>query len=141
MPYSASALGVLPPLWSSAAKKPRPVLTFSNWVVFTLPYSGTREGWCTPRGAASRLSRGLGVGFDLGVVGLQLPGLHLLRLLHRVLDLRPHVGHRDHHQARLASVQVLAELLQVLAAHPGRRVTGHRAQHRAARGGSHEQAA
>src|SRR6266568_7267307 len=49
MPYSASALGVLPPLWSRAAKKPRPVLTFSDWVVFTLPYSGTsRTGW--PRG-------------------------------------------------------------------------------------------
>jgi hypothetical protein len=41
MPYSASALGVLPPLWSRAAKKPRPVLTFLDWVVFTLPYSGT----------------------------------------------------------------------------------------------------
>src|ERR1017187_5579204 len=41
MPYSASAPGVLPPLWSRAAKKPRPVLTFSDWVVFTLPYSGT----------------------------------------------------------------------------------------------------
>jgi hypothetical protein len=41
MPYSASALGVLPPLWSRAAKKPRPVPTFSYWVVFTLPYSGT----------------------------------------------------------------------------------------------------
>src|ERR1700730_5748664 len=35
MPYSASALGVLPPLWSRAAKKPRPVLTFSDWAVFT----------------------------------------------------------------------------------------------------------
>src|SRR5260221_2430390 len=41
MPYSASAFGVLPPLWSRAAKKPRPVMTFSDWVVFTLRYSGT----------------------------------------------------------------------------------------------------
>ena len=41
MPYSASALGVLPPLWSRAAKKPRPVLTFSDWVVFTLPHCVT----------------------------------------------------------------------------------------------------
>ena len=40
-PYSASALGVLPPLWSRAAKNPRPVLIFSNWVMFTFPYSGT----------------------------------------------------------------------------------------------------
>src|SRR6266496_411132 len=50
MLYSARALGVLPPLWSRAAKKPRPVLTFSDWVVSTLPYSGTRHagpdwGW------------------------------------------------------------------------------------------------
>ena len=27
----ASAFGVLPPLWSSAAMKPRPVRIFSNW--------------------------------------------------------------------------------------------------------------
>ena len=30
MPYSASAPGVLPPLWSRAAKKPVAVLTFSS---------------------------------------------------------------------------------------------------------------
>src|SRR5271156_4940306 len=48
MPYSASALGVLPPLWSRAAKKPRPVLTFSNWVVFTVPYSGTSRTGLAP---------------------------------------------------------------------------------------------
>jgi hypothetical protein len=29
-PYWASAFGVLPPLWSSAARKPRPVRIFSN---------------------------------------------------------------------------------------------------------------
>src|SRR5689334_3340210 len=39
MPYSASALGVLPPLWSSAAKKPWPVLIFSYCVVFTISFS------------------------------------------------------------------------------------------------------
>src|SRR5690348_4362001 len=39
MPYSASALGVLPPLWSSAAKKPWPVLIFSYCVVFTVSFS------------------------------------------------------------------------------------------------------
>src|SRR5690348_10228904 len=50
MPYSASALGVLPPLWSRAAKKPRPVRTFSDWVVFTLPYSRTRPTGLAPRG-------------------------------------------------------------------------------------------
>src|SRR5579875_3941094 len=44
MPYSASALGVLPPLWSRAAKNPRPLLTFSSCAVFTLPYCGTRRG-------------------------------------------------------------------------------------------------
>ena len=30
IPYSASAPGVLPPLWSRAAKKPGAVLTFSR---------------------------------------------------------------------------------------------------------------
>src|SRR5215831_7997774 len=48
MPYSASALGVLPPLWSRAAKKPRPVPTFSNCAVSTLPYSGTCQTRLTP---------------------------------------------------------------------------------------------
>ena len=32
---------MLPPLWSSAAKKPRPVLTFSNCAVFTPPHCVT----------------------------------------------------------------------------------------------------
>src|SRR5580700_9292479 len=41
MPYSASALGVLPPLWSSAAKKPWPPATFSACAVFTLPHCVT----------------------------------------------------------------------------------------------------
>ena len=54
--------------------------------------------------AASRLS-GLGVGFDRGGVALQLPGLYLPCLRHRPLDLRPHIRHRDHHQARLAGVE------------------------------------
>src|SRR5260221_5463143 len=48
MPYSASAFGVLPPLWSRAAKKPRPVMTFSDWVVFTLRYSGTSRTRLAP---------------------------------------------------------------------------------------------
>src|ERR1019366_2010688 len=49
MPYSASAPGVLPPLWSRAAKKPRPVLTFSDWVVFTfLILAPALRSW--PRG-------------------------------------------------------------------------------------------
>jgi hypothetical protein len=36
-------LGALPPLWSRAAKKPCPALIFSNWVLFTLPYSVTGQ--------------------------------------------------------------------------------------------------
>src|ERR1035441_3693912 len=53
MPYSASALGVLPPLWSRAAKKPRPVLTFSDWVVFTfLILAPALRSW--PRGMTGR---------------------------------------------------------------------------------------
>ena len=42
-----------------------------------------------------------GVGFHVGGVGLQLPGLDLARLLHGPLDLGFHVGYRDHHQAGL----------------------------------------
>jgi hypothetical protein len=47
-------------------------------------------------------------------------GLHLLRLPHGPLDLRPHVGHPDHDQARLPGVKVLAQLLEVMAAHARR---------------------
>src|SRR6516165_1345461 len=82
---------------------------------------------CRPA-AASALPGGLGVGFDVGGVGLELLRLHLLRLLHGVLDLRPHVGHPDHDEARLPLVEVLAEFLEVVAAHPGGRVTGDRAE-------------
>src|SRR5215469_2665016 len=96
--------------------------------------------WCRlaadPRGcrpaAASAPLGGPGVGFDVGGVGLELLGLHLLRLLHGVLDLRPHVGHPDHDEARLPLVEVLAEFLEVVAAHPGGRVTGDRAEDGAA---------
>ena len=35
MPYSRSAFGVLPPLWSRAAMKPLPVCIFWNCSVFT----------------------------------------------------------------------------------------------------------
>src|ERR1700728_3356864 len=57
MPYSASALGVLPPLWSRAAKKPRPVPTFSNWVVFIPPNSGTTRTRPASRGGVRACSR------------------------------------------------------------------------------------
>src|SRR5450432_3473134 len=53
MPYPASALGVLPPLWSRAAKKPRPVLIFSDWIAFTLPILAPAvRGW--PAGRSRR---------------------------------------------------------------------------------------
>ena len=54
--------------------------------------------------AAGSLLGGLGVGLDASGVGLELLGLDLLRLLHRLLDLRTHVGHPDHYQARLPGV-------------------------------------
>jgi len=43
-PYSLSALGVLPPLWSRAAMKPSPVLTLSIWSWFMVdrPVRGRR---------------------------------------------------------------------------------------------------
>ena len=37
MPYKLSALGVLPPLWSSAATKPAPLPIFSNCAAFITP--------------------------------------------------------------------------------------------------------
>src|SRR5580704_19432585 len=52
MPYSASALGVLPPLWSSAAKKPWPAPTFSACAVFTLPHCVTRPAALATASAA-----------------------------------------------------------------------------------------
>ena len=51
-PYSSSAFGVLPPLWSRAAKNPWPDLTFSNCCVFTPPDSVTRHA-----GGASQAGR------------------------------------------------------------------------------------
>jgi predicted ATPase/class 3 adenylate cyclase/DNA-binding CsgD family transcriptional regulator len=65
MPYSASARGVLPPLWSRAAKKPRPALTFSDWVVFTLPYSGTSRAGLSDD-SAERISAPGGPGRNPG---------------------------------------------------------------------------
>ena len=52
-----------------------------------------------------------------------------------------HVGDADDDQPGLALVELLAELLQVLAAHARRRVTGNRAEQRAAAGGRGEQPA
>src|SRR5690348_9997296 len=102
--------------------------------------TAARTRYLTRSPAASRLG-GLRVGLDRGGVGFQLPGFYLPGLLHGPLDLRFHIGHRDHHQSCLPGVQVLAEFLQVLAAHPGRCVTGYRAEHRAAPGGDREQSA
>ena len=60
---------------------------------------------------------------------------------HRLLDLGAHVGHADDHQTGLAGVEVLAELLEVVAAHAGRGMTGDRAEDRSAGGRRREQAA
>jgi hypothetical protein len=59
---------------------------------------------------------------------------------HGPLDLGPHVGDPDHDQAGLAGVQLLAQLLEVVAAHAGGGVAGHRAQHGPAGGGGGQQA-
>ena len=56
MPYSASALGVLPPLWSRAAKKPRPVLILSSWEVITFLFC-TSEPGCRRNGRLARRDR------------------------------------------------------------------------------------
>ena len=57
------------------------------------------------------------------------------------LDLGAHVGDGDDDEPGLAGVEVLTEFLEVVAAHPRRRMAGDRAQDRAARGRSGKQAA
>src|SRR5919198_2749332 len=95
-------------------------------------------------GTTSRLARipgRRGVALDRGGVGLELALLHLLGPLHRPLHLRAHVRDGDDDEASLARVEVLAELLEVAAAHARRRVTGEGAEEGAARGRTHEQSA
>jgi hypothetical protein len=80
-----------------------------------------------------------GVGLDRGRVGLELLGLDLLGPAHGLLDLGPHVGDADHHQAGLAGVEMLAQLLEVVAAHAGGGVARHRPQRGPAGGGGGQQ--
>src|SRR5215469_4576198 len=97
MPYSASAFGVLPPLWSSAAKNPRPKRTFSSCagsIATILPAPKEREQRGRPNGghrataARTRSARALGVGVAQGlaerVVDLVVSGLDEEALLGRV---------------------------------------------------------
>jgi hypothetical protein len=85
------------------------------------------------------LSRGRRVALDLGVFGLQFLLLELCRAFHGVFDLGAHVRNGDHDQAGGAGVQVLAQLLEIVTAHPGRGMTSHCAEDRAARGRRCEQ--
>src|SRR5689334_20211425 len=62
------------------------------------------------------------VGLDLRDVGLEPLALELLGSPHRPLDLRAHVGDGDDDEAGRALVELLAELLEVVAAHPRRGV-------------------
>src|SRR5690348_4494138 len=82
-----------------------------------------------------------GVALDLSRVRFELLLLELGAAPHRLLDLRPHVRERDDDEPGLAGVEVLAELLEIVTAHPGRRVTGDRAEDRPARRRAYEQAA
>src|SRR3954454_20339400 len=91
--------------------------------------------------AASEGSGRLRVPFDLGSVGLELLRLDLLRLLHRVLDLRLHVGDTDDDEFRRALVERLARFLQVLAAHARGRVPRNGTEHGATSGSGCEQTA
>src|SRR4051794_2854699 len=81
------------------------------------------------------------VRLDLLDVGLELLLLELLCSLHRPLDLRAHVGDRDDDEAGRALVELLAELLEVVAAQPRGGVTGHGAEDRATGRRAREQAA
>ena len=62
---------------------------------------------------------------DLRDVGLELLPLELLGPLHRPLDLRAHVGNRDDDEAGRALVELLTELLEIVAAHARSGMTGH----------------
>jgi hypothetical protein len=82
----------------------------------------------------------LGVAFDLDGIGLELSDLQLLGVVHRPLDLGPHVRDPDHHQPGLPGIQVLAQFLEVTAPHPGHHVPGHRPQHGPTASGRGQQA-
>jgi hypothetical protein len=105
--------------------------------VATICRGGRRRSAAGAAGPRRSAGGVLGVGLDRGVVGLELLGLDLLGPAHRLLDPGPHVGDDDHDQAGLAGVQVLAQLLEVAAAHAGG-VPGHRAQHSPAGGGGQQ---
>src|SRR4051812_48990904 len=89
---------------------------------------------------SSRLGRRR-VALDLGGVGPQLLVLTLRRPSHRPFDLGAHVGHGDHDEAGLTSVQMIADLLEVVAAHARGRVAGDRAEDGPAGGRPDEQPA
>jgi hypothetical protein len=80
------------------------------------------------RGGAS----GSGVTLDVVDISLQLLSLNLFGSTHLMLDLRAHVRHAYHDQPRLAGIEVLAHLLEIVPAHPGRRVPGDGTQNRPA---------
>src|SRR5580693_10192380 len=69
MPYSSRAFGVLPPLWSKAAKKPRPSRIFSSCVVSMAPILAPARRMREPGLRACRgseLAASPGVEDDLG---------------------------------------------------------------------------
>src|SRR5438477_3674495 len=68
-------------------------------------------------GRAAPRSGFLGVLLECLGVRLQLLRLALLRLLHRRFDLGAHVRHRDDDETGITGVELLAEVLQVFAAH------------------------
>src|SRR3954447_18322378 len=98
-----------------------------------------------PAGCALRSGGGpLEIGdvrLDRRGVGLELLALKPLRALHRPLDLRPHVRDGDDDEAGRALVELLAELLEVVAAHAGRGVAGDGAEDGATGRRAREQAA
>src|SRR5215472_16200524 len=66
MPYSASAFGVLPPLWSSAARNPRPERTFSSCVasmpaILAAPHRSVRSAVHQQRPPPPRALAGKGL--------------------------------------------------------------------------------
>src|SRR5829696_3001385 len=84
-------------------------------------------------------SGGFGVLFDLRGVGLDLPGVELLSLAHRLFDVVFQLRHTDDHKTCLPLVEIFTQLLEVMAAHPSRCMSAHSTENGTAGGCSREQ--
>src|SRR3982751_1660790 len=129
-------------MFDNAVSKP-PIRRASAVVTSSWPgaVARTRGGGTVMRSSSQGRARHPGVVLDRARVGLELLGLYLLRAAHGLLDLGAEGGDRDDDQPGFTGVEGFAQLLQVVTAHPGHRVTGKRTQRGTARRGRRQQTA